>query len=46
MSSFCDITSLIKETTCYKNPDQPSCTDLILTNKPLSFQYSCVVETG
>ena len=38
MSSFCDafeLTSLIKEPTCYKNPDNPSCIDLILTNKPL-----------
>ena len=49
MSSFCDtfdLTSLIKEPTCYKNPNNPSCIDLILTNKPLSFQNSCVVETG
>ena len=46
MSSFCntfDLTSLIKEPTCYENPDNPSCTDLILTNKP---QNSCVAETG
>ena len=49
MSSFCDtfdLISLIKEPTCYKNPDNPSCIDLILTNKPLSFQNSCVVKTG
>ena len=49
MSSFCDtfdLTSLIKEPTGYKNPDNSSCIDLILTNKPLSFQNSCVAETG
>ena len=49
MSSFCDtfdLTSLIKEPTCYRNPDNPSCIDLILTNKPLSFQNLCAVETG
>ena len=49
MSSFCDtfdLTSLINEPTCYKNPDDSSCIDLILTNNPLSFQNSCVVETG
>ena len=49
MESFCDtfdLTSLIKEPTCYKNPDNPSCIDLILRNKPLSFQNSCVAETG
>ena len=33
-----NLTSLIKEPTCYKNPDNPSCIDLILTNKPFSFQ--------
>ena len=37
--------SLIKELTCYKNPNKPSCTDLILTNKPRSFLHSCVIET-
>ena len=49
MSSFCDmfdLTSLIKEPTCYKNPDNSSCIDLILTSKPFSFQNSCVAETG
>ena len=48
MSSFCDVldrTSLIKESTCYKIPDNQSCIDLILTNKALSFQCSCVAET-
>ena len=49
MSSFCDtfdLTSLIKEPTCYKNLDNSSCIDLILINKPSSFQNSCVAETG
>ena len=41
MSSFCDtfdLTSLTKEPNYYKNPDNPSCIDLILKNKPFSFQ--------
>ena len=38
--------SLIKQPTCFKNPENPSCTDLILTNKPNSFQTKCVIETG
>ena len=38
--------SPIKELTCYKNPNKTSCVDLILTNKPRSFQHSCVIETG
>ena len=49
MSSFCDtfdLTSIIKKPTCHKNSDNPSCIDLILTNKPLSFQNACVPETG
>ena len=49
MSNFCEsynLSSLIKESTCYKNPGNPSSIDLILTNSPRSFQCSCVVETG
>ena len=29
-----------------KNLENPTCIDLILTNHPLSFQNSCVLETG
>ena len=43
--SYC-FTSLIKQSTCFKNPENPSCIDLILTNKPRSFQTKCVIETG
>ena len=39
-------TSMIKKPTCYKNPDKPTCIDLILTNCAGSFQNSCVIETG
>ena len=49
ISSFCDafdLVNLIRELTCYKNPEKPSCIDLILTNKPHSFQNSGVIETG
>ena len=35
--SYC-FTTLIKQPTCFKNPENPSCIDLILTNKPRSFQ--------
>ena len=31
---------------CFKNPEKPSCIDLILTNCPRSFQNSCTIETG
>ena len=41
-----DLKNLIREATCYKNPDNPSCIDLMLTNHPRSFQHSRTVETG
>ena len=40
-----DLKSLIKHSTCYKNPDNPTCIDLLLTNAPRSFQSTCVLET-
>ena len=47
--SFCEsynLTSLIKQPTCFKNLKKPSCIDLILTSKPKSFQSRCVTEAG
>ena len=38
--------NLIKEPTCFKNPENPACIDSILTNKPLSFKNTYVIETG
>ena len=49
MNDFCNaynLSSLIKEPTCYKNPDNPSSIDLTLKNSPRIFQGSCVMETG
>ena len=49
MRNFCNsyrLNSLIKQPTCFKNPENTSCIDLILTNKPRSFQSICVIETG
>ena len=49
MKSFCEtynLTNLIKQSTCYKNADNPTCIDLILTNVPSTFQSTCVTETG
>ena len=46
---FCysyNLTSMINRPTCYKNPEKPSCIDLILTNCPRSSQNSCAIETG
>ena len=37
--------NLIKEPTCFKNPENPTCIDLILTNKPLSLKNTYVIET-
>ena len=49
MKTFCNsycLTSLIKQPTCFKNPEKPNCIDLILTNRRQSFQSSFVIETG
>ena len=49
MTSFCslnDLTSLIDQPTCYKNPEKPLCIDLILTNHTNYFQQNNVFETG
>ena len=48
LQTFCksySLNSLIKQLTCFKNPENPSCIDLILTNKPRSFQTESVIET-
>ena len=40
MIEFCEtycLQNLIKEPTCFKNPDNPSCIDVILTNKKVKF---------
>ena len=37
---------MIKEPTCFKNSEEPSCIDLILTNFPRCFQNSMAIETG
>ena len=49
MENFCNsncLESLIQKSTCYKNLSQPTCIDLILTNRPSYFQHSEVFETN
>ena len=44
---FCenfDVTNFIKEPTCFKNPQQLSWIDVILTKRPRSSQNSCAIE--
>ena len=41
MIGFCEtykLRNLVKHPTCFKNLENPSYIDLLLTNKPLSFQ--------
>ena len=38
--------NLVKETTCFKNPENPSCIDLFITNSHGSFQKTSTVSTG
>ena len=49
MKDFSDnysLSNLIKEPTCFKNIQNPSSIDVILTNRWRSFQNSTVIETG
>ena len=49
LKDFCNLTNnltnLINKVTCYKNPNNSSCIDLLLTNFPKYFQNSSVTET-
>ena len=36
----------VKQNTCFKNPDKPTCIDLILINCPCIFQNTDAFETG
>ena len=40
------VKNLVKEPTCYKNPDNPSCVDLFITNNSRSFMKTTTVSTG
>ena len=49
VDNFCvcySLKSLIKKPTCFKNPNNSTCTDLILTNKQKSVQNSIIIKTG
>ena len=49
MKNFCQIygcKNIAKDETCFKNPINPTCIDLITTNRPKSFKESEVIETG
>ena len=41
-----NLRNLVKQNICFKNPDKPTCIDLILTNCPHSFQNTDTFETG
>ena len=38
--------NLVKDPTCFKSPENPSCIDLFITNSYLSFQKTTTVSTG
>ena len=49
IKDFCQVyccRNILHEKTCFKNPQRPTCIDLIITNKPKSFQDSIAIETG
>ena len=49
LNSFCNVNSLktlYRGPTCFKNPSNPSCTDLSLTIRQQGFQQTNAIETG
>ena len=49
MEIFCQIygcKNIAKDKKRFKNPINPTCIDLIITNRPKHFQESEVIETG
>ena len=49
VNDFCNVynlSNLVKEPTCFKNPDNPSSIDLFLTNRPKCFQSTMTMKTG
>ena len=48
MKNICQIygcTNIVKDKTCFRSPVNPTCVDLMITNRPKSFQESEVIET-
>ena len=45
-SEIYNLKNIIREKTCFKNPNNPSCIDLMIINKPKSFQNSMVIKIG
>ena len=49
LNGFCNVNrlkTLNRGPTCFKNPNNPSCIDLFLTNRQQYFQQTCAIETG
>ena len=49
MHFFCNtynLKNLVKDKTCFKNIANPTCIDLILTNKHLCFQNTMAIDIG
>ena len=49
LEEFCrsyNLKNLMKQPTCFKNLENPTCIDHVLTNHPKSFHLSSVFETG
>ena len=41
-----ELCNLVKEKTCFKNMQNPSCIDLLLTNNVYAFQQTSAICTG
>ena len=45
-SEIYNLKNIIREKTCFKNPNNSSCIDLMIINRPKRFQNSMVIEIG
>ena len=45
-SNLYTLKNLVSESTCFKNPDDPTCIDLFLKNCSRNFQDTQVIDTG
>ena len=49
LENFCQLygfSNLVNEPTCFKSLENPSCTDVFLTNRPKCFLSTTTIETG
>ena len=41
-----NLVNIVKESTCFKNTENPRCIDCIIMNRKKEFQNTMIIETG